>query len=193
MLPSGWTKEFSRSQQREYFYHAQTKRSVWSLEDVLKLESATKPTTEEEFRKNVTETLLALKEDEKQTSHRFPPCNSEQQYIIHEIGLDLNFVTHTEGTGAERSIIAYKFGFAPEEETITVTIQHAKKKKRPTLPPKVSDDELQMIGTEKRDRRTIEELELAKKNEKKASTDESGSAKKNVKSSPGSMTEKGVA
>jgi hypothetical protein len=34
-LPPGWTREFSKSQNREYFYHAATNTSKWKLSDVL--------------------------------------------------------------------------------------------------------------------------------------------------------------
>jgi hypothetical protein len=33
-LPEGWTKEFSRSQNRDYYFHNATKTSLWSLEEV---------------------------------------------------------------------------------------------------------------------------------------------------------------
>ena len=37
-LPAGWTRQFSRSQNREYFFHAESKKSVWSLADLGKVE-----------------------------------------------------------------------------------------------------------------------------------------------------------
>uniref|UniRef100_A0A7S2R9Z3 WW domain-containing protein n=1 Tax=Mucochytrium quahogii TaxID=96639 RepID=A0A7S2R9Z3_9STRA len=33
-LPIGWTREFSRSQAREYFFHAATRKSVWKREEI---------------------------------------------------------------------------------------------------------------------------------------------------------------
>jgi hypothetical protein len=34
-LPPGWTKEFSKSQQRPYYYHAASQTSKWELSDVI--------------------------------------------------------------------------------------------------------------------------------------------------------------
>jgi len=34
-LPAGWTLEFSKTQQRPYFYHAATKTAKWNMDDVI--------------------------------------------------------------------------------------------------------------------------------------------------------------
>jgi len=41
-LPEGWTKQFSRSQNRTYYFHKDTNTSVWSLEDVGKVKELKK-------------------------------------------------------------------------------------------------------------------------------------------------------
>lgn len=37
-LPPGWVKRFSRSQQRDYFFHVDSGKSVWKLEDLPNLQ-----------------------------------------------------------------------------------------------------------------------------------------------------------
>ncbi|CAK9013390.1 4-GalTase 1) (Beta4Gal-T1) (b4Gal-T1) (Beta-N-acetylglucosaminyl-glycolipid beta-1 [Durusdinium trenchii] len=39
-LPPGWTREFSKSQKREYFFHVESGKSVWSLADLERVRSS---------------------------------------------------------------------------------------------------------------------------------------------------------
>jgi hypothetical protein len=41
-LPPGWTREFSKSQQRHYFFHKASSKSVWRLEDLPALDALLK-------------------------------------------------------------------------------------------------------------------------------------------------------
>lgn len=200
-LPPGWTREFSKSQQREYFHHLATKRSVWSFKDLncahlqdKEAEAAAATTNavvslaknpvslkNDAFRLMVMTKLKWLTTCPKQeaTSFTFEPCLEEVRNVVHEIAVDLgglvtktdsDFYSQSDEEMDLKSVTAYKMGFAPEDDdprSAQLRFQQLrrKKKKDDEPPPKPAEDDLQRIGTKKRDRRTIEEVaaELTKK------------------------------
>ena len=167
LLPLGWSEHFSRSQQRSYYFHAATKQSLWSVEEVLQAEKE-KAQTVVSFEQMVTAKLMGLKEDKEKTNFQFDPFDVDKRNEIHEIALTLGgLVTKTVGDSSDtstdaRCVVAYKFGFAPEEVEIVKLAAVRKKRLVVEKAPKASDVELEAIGTKKRDRRTIEDHELEK-------------------------------
>ena len=58
-LPAGWTQKFSYTQNRKYFFHAESKSSVWSVADIGKLDPSPQchPTSPTQSMKNSAQEL----------------------------------------------------------------------------------------------------------------------------------------
>jgi hypothetical protein len=196
-LPTGWARHFSKSKQQHYFYHAETQKSVWRLEDVPNLDallttastatpippattttttktSTTRISDDANFRATVHSRLVAFVENDDTTSLDFDPCKKDFRSIIHDEALDLGLISTSEGDDEARFVVVYKKGFDPAEEDYQRLIVQplksmaaaSKRRKEPPPPPL---DELQVLGVVKRDRRTIEQVEMEiRANKKKA-------------------------
>lgn len=79
-LPIGWVLSFSKSQNREYFYNEEKKRSVWSIEDI--------ETAEDELNKRtkLTETVVDVERKKDNTISDIKSI-SNNDFKVHKVEL----------------------------------------------------------------------------------------------------------
>jgi hypothetical protein len=125
---------------------------------------------DDEFQSSIRSRLIQFQNQQIDTSLHFDPYESVIRYSILEVVGDFpELISRTEeNIDGEKFIAVYKFGFVPDNmpihQKIIPTMKRKKKKDDPPPPPLNSKHiKLDVIGTVKRDRRTIEQVELEKK------------------------------
>ena len=122
--------------------------------------------------------LSGMMSDPEATHVAFDPCSADLRFIISEEAQDMDLPVEMDGVDEDAHMVVYRPGHSPSELEAAVPAeaelelsQHRRKKRRPgdgAPPPIDVAGGVQVLGTVKRDRRTIEEIEMEKKRERAA-------------------------
>jgi len=174
-LPEGWTKQLSRSQNKEYYFHEPTGSSVWNLNEVfvkrilstinppkLAVNKQIRAKQIDEFEERVKKVLKDFIKDPRRTQLTFEPCAKDLRYIIGEVVDDEALSSRSEVDNLDVFVTVYKQGHNPddiEDTQVAESVNVPAPKKRNHDLDLVPLGDLEAVIAPKRDRRTFEDLQ----------------------------------